>query len=86
MGAILLYLAIGLAFVSLFTLLGLLIPDAFTGMSITDTPSFTSTMIYFVWDLDRSRVRQHCAFASDRAQSHGCSCDDRAALSCYIVG
>ena len=49
MGAILLYLAIGLAFVSLFTLLGLLIPDAFTGMSITDSPSFTSTMIYFVF-------------------------------------
>jgi hypothetical protein len=47
MGAILLYLAIGLTFVALFTLIGSLIPDAFVGMSVTDNPALASTMIYF---------------------------------------
>jgi hypothetical protein len=49
MGAILLYLAIGLTFVSLFTFLGLLVPDALAGLSVKDSPAFTSTMIYFVF-------------------------------------
>jgi hypothetical protein len=49
MGAILLYLAIGLTFVSLFTFLGLLVPDALAGLSVKDSPTFTSTMIYFVF-------------------------------------
>ena len=39
MGAILLYLTIGLTFVALYTFLGLLIPDAFSGMSLKDTPA-----------------------------------------------
>ena len=47
MGAILLYLAIGLTFVALYTFVGLLIPDAFSGMAITDTPTLASTIIYF---------------------------------------
>jgi hypothetical protein len=49
MGAILLYLAIGLTFVSLFTFLGLLVPDSLAGLSVKDSPTFTSTMIYFVF-------------------------------------
>ncbi len=47
MGAILLYLAIGLTFVALFTFVGLAVPDAFSGMSVKDSPAFSSTMIYF---------------------------------------
>jgi hypothetical protein len=47
MGAILLYLAIGLTFVALYTFVGLLIPDAFSGMSVTDTTTLSSTIIYF---------------------------------------
>jgi Ion channel len=47
MGAILLYLAIGWTFVGLFTLVGLLAPDAFTGMTVSDSPALASTMVYF---------------------------------------
>ncbi len=47
MGAILLYLAIGLTFVAFYTFIGLLIPDAFSGMNVTDGPALASTMIYF---------------------------------------
>lgn len=47
MGAILLYLTIGVTFVALYTFLGLLIPDAFSGMSLQDTPTLPSTLVYF---------------------------------------
>jgi len=47
MGAILLYLAIGLTFVALYTFVGLAVPDAFSGMAVKDSPAFSSTMIYF---------------------------------------
>jgi hypothetical protein len=47
MGAILLYLAIGVTFVALYTFLGLLIPDAFSGLSLKDTPTLPSTLVYF---------------------------------------
>lgn len=47
MGAILLYLAIGWTFGGLLTLVGLLAPDAFTGMTVSDSPAFASTMVYF---------------------------------------
>ncbi len=42
-----LYLTIGVTFVALYTFLGLLIPDAFSGMSFKDTPTLASTLIYF---------------------------------------
>jgi hypothetical protein len=45
-GAILLYLAIGLVFVALFTFVGLVLPDAFSGLSVRDSPKLASTMIY----------------------------------------
>lgn len=47
MGAILLYLTIGVTFVALYTFLGLLIPDAFSGLSLKDTPTLPSTLVYF---------------------------------------
>jgi hypothetical protein len=47
MGAILLYLAMGWAFAGLFTLVGLLTPDAFAGMSVGDSPALGSQMVYF---------------------------------------
>jgi len=47
MGAILLYLAIGLTFVALYTFVGLLVPDAFSEMTVKDSPTIASTMIYF---------------------------------------
>jgi hypothetical protein len=47
MGAILLYLAIGLTFVALYTFVGLLIPGAYSGMAVTDTPTLASEIIYF---------------------------------------
>jgi hypothetical protein len=46
-GAILLYLAIGLIFVALFTFVGLVFPDALSGLSVRDSPKLASTMIYF---------------------------------------
>ena len=47
MGAILLYLTIGLTFVALYTFVGLAVPQAFSGMTIADTPTFADTMVYF---------------------------------------
>lgn len=47
MGAILLYLAIGWTFAGLFTLVGLLVSDAFAGLSATDSPALASNMLYF---------------------------------------
>jgi len=47
MGAILLYLTIGVTFVALYTFLGLLIPDAFSGLSLKDAPTLPSTLVYF---------------------------------------
>ena len=47
MGAILLYLVLGLVFVAFYTFVGLVVPDAFAGMSVKDSPAFSSTMIYF---------------------------------------
>jgi hypothetical protein len=46
-GAILLYLTIGLTFVALYTFVGLAVPQAFSGMTIADTPTFADTMVYF---------------------------------------
>ena len=47
MGAILLYLAIGLTFAALYAFVGVLSADAFSGMAVKDSPTLSSTMIYF---------------------------------------
>ena len=47
MGAILLYLAIGLTFAALYAFVGVLSTDAFAGMAVKDSPTLSSTMIYF---------------------------------------
>ena len=47
MGAILLYLTIGVTFVALYTFLGLFIPDAISGISLKDLPALPSTLVYF---------------------------------------
>jgi hypothetical protein len=47
MGAILLYLTIGLTFVALYAFVGAAVPDAFSGMTFADTPTFGSTMVYY---------------------------------------
>jgi hypothetical protein len=46
-GAVLLYLLIALTFVSLFTFVGLIVPDAFTGIRLEDSPALASTLFYF---------------------------------------
>jgi Ion channel len=46
-GAILLYLAIGWTFAGLFTLVGLLVPNAVAGLSVSDSPALGSDMLYF---------------------------------------
>jgi hypothetical protein len=46
-GAILLYLLIGLAFVSAFTLVGLVQPNAFNGLVLEDNQKMASSFIYF---------------------------------------
>jgi len=46
-GAVLLYLLIALAFVALFAFVGLLIPNAFSGIALQDSPALTSNLIYF---------------------------------------
>ena len=46
-GAVLLYLLIALAFVSLFMLVGLLVPNAFSGLVFEDNEKLASNLIYF---------------------------------------
>jgi hypothetical protein len=47
MGAVLLYLAIAITFLALFTFVAALIPKAFSGMPIEDSPGLASNLIYF---------------------------------------
>jgi Ion channel len=46
-GAILIYLSVALTFVALYSIVGLLVPDAFSGMSFEDNPALASKVIYF---------------------------------------
>jgi hypothetical protein len=46
-GAVLLYLLIGLLFVSLFVFVGYLIPKSFTGIAVEDNDALASNLIYF---------------------------------------
>jgi hypothetical protein len=46
-GAILVYLSIALTFVALYSFVGLLVPDAFSGMTFEDNPALASKVIYF---------------------------------------
>jgi hypothetical protein len=47
MGAILLYLTIAITFMALFTFIGSVVPGAFSGLSLDDSPSLASNLIYF---------------------------------------
>jgi hypothetical protein len=47
MGAVLLYLTVAIAFAALFTFMGTLVPKAFSGMSVQDSPALASQLIYF---------------------------------------
>jgi voltage-gated potassium channel Kch len=46
-GAILLYLTIGLVFVALYTLVGAASPNAFNGLTVTARVSLPSDLVYF---------------------------------------
>jgi voltage-gated potassium channel Kch len=46
-GAILVYLSIAVIFTALFTIVGLLVPHAFSGMAFEDSPALASNVIYF---------------------------------------
>jgi hypothetical protein len=46
-GAILVYLSLAVIFTALFTMIGLLVPNAFSGMSFEDNPALASKVIYF---------------------------------------
>src|SRR5882757_2680588 len=46
-GAILVYLSIAVTFSALFTIVGLLVPDAFSGMAFKDDAAQASNVIYF---------------------------------------
>jgi Ion channel len=46
-GAILVYLSVALTFVALYTIIGLIVPNAFSGMSFEDNPALASKVIYF---------------------------------------
>jgi hypothetical protein len=46
-GAILVYLSIALTFVALYSFVGLLVPNAFSGMTFEDNPALASKVIYF---------------------------------------
>ena len=47
LGAVLLYLTIGVVFVGLFTIVGTLVPDAFSNLRMTDDPALASDLVYF---------------------------------------
>jgi hypothetical protein len=46
-GAILVYLSTAVIFTALFTIIGLLVPNAFSGMTFDDNPALASKVIYF---------------------------------------
>jgi hypothetical protein len=46
-GAILVYLSVAVTFSALFTIMGLLVPTAFSGMIFGDNPALASNVIYF---------------------------------------
>jgi hypothetical protein len=46
-GAILVYLSIAVIFTSLYTIIGLIVPNAFSGMSFEDNPALASKVVYF---------------------------------------
>src|SRR5216684_3441110 len=46
-GAILVYLSVAVTFTALFTMIGLLVPKAFSGMLFEDNPALASNVIYF---------------------------------------
>jgi hypothetical protein len=47
MGAVLLYLTVAVIFAALFTVIGTLVPKAFNGMVVQDSPALASNLIYF---------------------------------------
>jgi hypothetical protein len=47
MGAVLLYLTVAVIFAALFTVVGTLVPKAFNGMVVQDSPALASNLIYF---------------------------------------
>jgi hypothetical protein len=46
-GAVMLYLLIGVTFAGLFAILGMLIPNAFSGLGLADNPALATNAIYF---------------------------------------
>jgi hypothetical protein len=46
-GAILVYLSVALIFVALYTIIGMLVPKAFSGILFEDNPALASNVIYF---------------------------------------
>jgi ion channel len=46
-GAVLLYLTVAVIFAALYTFMGTLVPKAFTGMKVEDSPTLASQLIYF---------------------------------------
>lgn len=47
LGAVLLYLTIAMVFVALYTFIGTLVPKAFSGLTVEDSPALASQLIYF---------------------------------------
>jgi len=47
MGAVLLYLTVAVIFAALFTVVGTMVPKAFNGMVVQDSPALASNLIYF---------------------------------------
>jgi hypothetical protein len=47
MGAVLLYLTVAIIFVALFTFVGTLVPKAFSGLALEDSPALASNLVYF---------------------------------------
>ena len=58
-GAILLYLTIGLVFVALYTLVGAHSPNAFTGLTVTAHVSLPSDLVYFSFTTLTTLGRHH---------------------------
>jgi Ion channel len=46
-GAVLVYLSVAVTFAALFTIVGLLVPQSFSGMTLEDNPALASNVIYF---------------------------------------
>ena len=79
-GAVALYLLIGVVFAGIFAIVGVLIPKAFTGLALADDGACQRDDLFQLRHPDVDRLRRHTSRAPDRAEPEQCRDHHRPAL------